>query len=855
MINNSNDLSLITSYVLRNRVYNLFEQASAHKLVYVIAGAGYGKTQAAYHYIKQQNAIVWWVQLTDSDNISSRFWENYVHVVYSNYPEMATTLREFGFPETMARFKQFAEIIRKIENKSQKIFLVFDDFHLIQSKEVLDFIERCAYLQILGVCIIILSRNEPDINAVSLLSKGKVHIIIEDELLFTSAETEAFFLQQTIAVSQQEILLILEKTKGWPLAINMLATILKKTPKNLKYALDTMMQNILKLLEHEAWNDFPIRIQKILVKLSLLSNLPAASMQELSNEVVTEMKYSQNGSGLASFIWFSGLTNDIKIHPLYLEFLLSKQHILSCEEKKETYQMAAKWCNDNGFYLDAINYYAKLNEFDVMVKMLFSYPFNFPRDTSEYFFNIIENLRQDDKGQQYPALLFLKNFFTPLLLAGMGKYEEATSRALAVIEEWENVDDSLAYVFLYTSYSTLAYIDMYTCTYTHKYKGPAYLKKSVEYSKLTSITPAETTVAFVNADIRSFACTVGQGAALHELDEFMDAARQTALYIEETHYKVYAGYDDLVACECAYFKNQAELARNHAHKAITKAQENNQYSIAAMAENYLLRIAMQEGNILLVKEILKRMRSYLDNSNFSNRQLYYDLYIGAFYARIGIPEKVPQWLVMNEYEAAPGIRIPARELIVSSLYNLSVQNYHQLLTLLCNSYPRKKHERFLFGELQFLLFSAIARIKTGDSQGAIENFEDAYNMSFEGVLEMTFIERGKELHPLVVAALKQTTCKIPKEWLKAIDRRATIYEKKIAIVMSAFRNEHKVQLSHREMEILRDMYHGLSQEEMASNQHLSINTVKKVLQSIYLKLGANSNIDAIRIAIEKKLIK
>jgi len=848
-------LDLTTQYMPRPRIYDIFEQAATNKLVYVIAGTGYGKTQAAHNYIRQQqDVVVWWIQLTENDNISSRFWESYRHSVSVDNPELAAKLREFGFPETSARFKQFAEIIRTLKGPTHKIFFVLDDFHLIHSEEAILFAERCAHLQIPGVCIVIISRKEPGINAVSLISKGKVGVITEDDLRFTVAEAESFFLQQAIPFSQQSLLQMFEAVKGWPIGMNMLAAILKRRPGNLKYALDVMAQNIMKLLETEAWDDFAEQSKKALVKLSLLSNLPAASLKGISDEA----GLPQDISGLDSFIRFDDFANGIKIHPLYLEFLQNKHHILSHEERQETYQKAARWCAENDFYMDAMRYYAKLGQFELMIKTLLSYPFKLPCDASEYLLSIIENLHEDSKGQQSPSLLFLKNFFTPLLLAGLGRLEEAKNRSLMVIKEWELVDDPLAHLFLYTSYSNLSYIDMYTCTYTHEYNSPVYLKKSVEYSKRTSIPPAEITGVFVNADVRSFACAVGENAGLHKLDEFLEAAKQVALLIEETHYKVYAGYDDLVACEYSYFKNQPNLARNHAHNAILKARDKKQHSIEAMADNYLLRIAMQEGDASLVKETLRHMRSHLDNPDFWNRQMYYDLYTGAFYARIGLPEMVPQWLVMDEKEAMSRIRMPMRELIVSAIYYISAKKYQQALMFLCNSYPREPHERFLFGESKLLLLTAIAKIKTDDTQGALVDFTKAYQMSFNGMFEMFFIERGKELHPLVVAALNQTDCGIPEEWLKTIDRRASIYEKKIAVVTAAIKNEHNIKesilLSNREIEVLKDMYHGLSREEIAANQYLSINTVKKTLQSIYVKLDASNNVDAVRVALEKKLI-
>jgi len=856
-MSNSNDIASNPTvyYMPRPRVDKIFCKATRCKLVYVIAGTGYGKTQAVRYYVEQlKEAIVRWIQLTESDNNGSCYWESYAHSISTDNPILASKLRELGFPETPARFKQFAEILRSYEHSSRRIFFVFDDFHLIHSKEILIFAERCTQLQIPSECIILISRNEPEINVVPLRTKGKARIITEDDLRFTSEEAAEFFLRQATPISQADLSQIIEATKGWALAVNMLSLILKKTSSNLKHALETMMQNIYKLLELEAWSDFPENVMKTMVKLSLLVDLPVVPLQEITGEA----DFLQNARKRTSFIWYDSFTNSFQIHPLYLEFLQSKHHILPHEEKQEVYIQAAKWCSENDFYLSALHYYAKSHQYESMINTLFSHPLKLPSDASEYLSNIINNLSPAEGDKINPSLIFLKSYFMPLLLAGAGKYDEAREHALAVIREWEHIDTPLSIVLLYTSYSNLSYIDMYTCTYTHEYNALEYLRKSVELFKQSNIPPAKTTTAFVNADIRSFACLVGEDADLSEFEQFLEASKKTAKYIEETPYSIFTGYEDLVACEIAFYKNQTNLAQNHAHSAIHRAHKKKQYSISAMAEQYLIRIAVNEGDSSLVREIFKQLNVYLDNNDFWNRQLYYDFFVGALYARIGLPELVPMWFKMDEKDAMSGIRIPVRELIVSVMYFIASKKYHHALTVLGHSYPREPHERFYFGELKLLLLTAVARFHTGDIAGAVEDFEKAYLLSFRGEFEMFFVELGKELHPLVVAALKQERLDIPEEWLRMIDHKASIYAKKAAVVANAFKAEMKidevVSLSNRESEVLTDMYHGLSREEIAVNRYLSINTVKKTLQSIYTKLDANNNVDAIRIALEKKLI-
>jgi len=440
----------------------------------------------------------------------------------------------------------------------------------------------------------------------------------------------------------------------------------------------------------------------------------------------------------------------------------------------------------------------------------------------------------------------------------MGKYEEAEKRCFDIISKWEQMETPMALHTLYSAYSNLAYIDMYRCTVTHRYDTPKYLKKSLEYRQRISPLQSEAAGAFFVADVRSMACLVGENATLEEFAQFTESVRQTTLYIAQTYHSMYSGYEDLVLCELAFYKNKPDIAKTHARQAISKAREKKQYSIEMMAAQYLLRISLQEGDYPLASEVLKLLRAHLDINDFWNRQLLYDLFTGYFYTQIGLPELVPAWLIMDENETTSEVRIPARELIVSVKRHIASKNYNQALTILCSSYPRAPQERFAISELVLYLLTAAARINTGDTAGAHLDLAKAYALSLDGTFEMPFIEMGKNLQPLVASALELTDYCVPAQWLRSIARKASIYAKKTAAIADTFKRRQKitdsVQLSDREREVLNDLYHGLSREEIAENRYLSINTVKKILQSVYIKLDANNSVDAVRIALERKIL-
>lgn len=68
-----------------------------------------------------------------------------------------------------------------------------------------------------------------------------------------------------------------------------------------------------------------------------------------------------------------------------------------------------------------------------------------------------------------------------------------------------------------------------------------------------------------------------------------------------------------------------------------------------MAESYLLRLAVLDGNPSLAKEILKQMRSYLDNRDFLNRQLY-QLVVAALNQEDCVIPK--EWLKTIDHKAS-----------------------------------------------------------------------------------------------------------------------------------------------------------------------------------------------------------
>jgi LuxR family maltose regulon positive regulatory protein len=138
--------------------------------------------------------------------------------------------------------------------------------------------------------------------------------------------------------------------------------------------------------------------------------------------------------------------------------------------------------------------------------------------------------------------------------------------------------------------------------------------------------------------------------------------------------------------------------------------------------------------------------------------------------------------------------------------------------------------------------------------------ETAYTLAAPNGLTMLFIELGKDMRALTEAALKDNVSGIPREWLERINRKSAAYAKKLYLAAKAHQTQRgeplRIEpLSRRETAVLTGLSQGLTREEIANISSLSVNTVKSVIKSVYLKLNAVNRADAIRIATLAGILK
>jgi LuxR family maltose regulon positive regulatory protein len=831
-------------YLERPQIDRLLEKAVQSPVVIVCAGAGYGKTQAVYSFVRKYPALAAWIQLSERDNIGKRFWENFIAGISAGNKEAAIRLANIDFPETEREFDRYLTIPQQETRTDVKYLLVYDDFHLLHDKWVLRFLERSITSPFPSITSILISRNEPPLNLMNLESKGLLARITEEDLRFSWEEVLSYFRLLGVSPSPQTVSSIYRDTEGWAFAIHLAGLSLKNAPSGGAYVGHALRSNIFKLIASEIMAPLPPAMQHFLIKLSLIEHLVSELLEELAADPAIMEKLRE----LESFIRFDIYLNTYHIHQLFLDYLKGRQDELTEYDKKDLWHRAAAWCAANNQKLDAISYYEKAGDYERLIGVVETMPTILPNRTSRMLLEIMERAPAEIYDQIAQAQVLRTGLYLTLEM-----FDKSREELNTVIGKLEAGPFSPAvYRTLTGCYNLLGFIGMNTSSFTRDYDYVRYFEKARYYYEFNKF---ETRPPVSIIPLSSYLCRVNTEEE-GEMEKYIAAISASIPFTSVTFGGCVLGMDDLCRGELAFFKGDLSGAEGFLLQAYRNARQGNQYETENRALFYLLRIYLARGNLKAIEDALKQLEAQLDEQYYPTRFICHDIVTGWYYAHTGQKDKMASWLKNDFEESDLNSIVFGLEVLVKAKYHFAERRYPAALAVLESRRTRSSLWNFVLGRVEKKVLEAVCRYQLREKKAAFAALEEAWHLARPNALYMPFTELGKDMRTLAETVLKDHATGIPRDWLERMRLDASGYAKKLFSVTERFRpaparggvSNQKVNLSRREMEVLRGLFQGMTREEIAGQSSLSVNTVKSVIRSVYRKLGAVNRADAVRIA-------
>jgi LuxR family maltose regulon positive regulatory protein len=828
----------------RPRLNELLLKAARYPLVVVCAGAGYGKTTAVSDYIKKYEAVKVWLQLSDRDNNGSRFWENFLYSLKKFKSPATEAFSEISFPDTKEKLRLFKIKAQNFIVEGRKV-IVIDDFHCIEEPSVLRFMDECFFNNIPPeTTVFLISRSMARANTAGMISRDQVFYISEKDLRFTENELAQYFHRMDISYKKDSLYEIMQDTEGWAFAINLIARSYQRAPGYSGYVRNAMKCNIFQFLETEIWTGIPERLQKFLVQVSLIGHLSvelltklAGKEEDLIGELEKQSAYVRLDSYIGAYV----------IHPLFLEFLRSKQDSLSEKQKKKIYAVSGDWCAHNGFKVDAISYYEKAGIYQAIVTRLDGYSVQMPLNIAQFAAPILDKAPADTFDKvEYLAEMHLRTYLC------QGLWQKALDKLrfyeAKFLERPE--DDIIRNRTLAQLYDCWSYIRALMSTTDDIFDFGIYTEKANKYASILE-EPGKFGPYYPGA-WSNYAGSSRKGS----VDEFAAAVINIGKNMTRDFYKIkLMGQLELIQGELGFYRGDVNPALTLLTLSVKEARAGKQLSFLNKALFYTLRIAVSQGNFTLAEQSLKDIKAQQDKTAYMNRFIDYEIALSWYFCFLGMPEKASEWL---QEDFSPYIHPAFIENLgnqIKARFCYATRNFAPLLAYI---EEMKGRESILFGRVEMLAMEACVHYLRKDKEKAFDSLRNAYENAHPNGIVMPFIEMGKDMRTLASAFMKTADNSIPKPWLEDISRKSASYAKRRSNVIAEYVQTHRltdiISITPRETDILKDLSQGLSRAEIASGRGLSVNTVKMVINSLYSKLGAENVADVIRIAAKHKMI-
>ncbi len=349
-------------FVPRPRLVQALNQGLARGRVLICAPAGFGKTSLLADWARRGGRPVAWLGLDAGDNDPARFWRYVVAALDQARPGIAERLGPLLGPPAPRSFDGLVTaLINDLAGQTDRdeVLLVLDDYHLVDAGSVHESVAFLLENLPPGLLLVVSGRTDPPLPLARLRARGQLAELRAAELRFTIEEAAALLGAAAGPVlPDTAVVALTARTEGWAAGLQLAALSLQGRADAAGFvaAFSGSHRFVLDYLADEVLDRQPGQVRTFLLETSVL--------ERLSGELCDVVTGRSGSQAMLHHIEQAGLflvpLDEVRgwwrYHHLFADLLRARLEQEQPSRVPELHRAAAAWSDEHDLGDDAVRH-------------------------------------------------------------------------------------------------------------------------------------------------------------------------------------------------------------------------------------------------------------------------------------------------------------------------------------------------------------------------------------------------------------------------------------------------------------------------------------------------------------------
>jgi LuxR family transcriptional regulator, maltose regulon positive regulatory protein len=881
--------------VSRPHLVDRLHAGLSRRLTLISAPAGYGKTTLISEWIhriqerSEEDGTTLpecaWLSLDEEDNDPGRFLTYLIAAMSrSEKHDRSVGIEAFGMaqsPQPESHQAVLTSLINDLARVRDGTVLVIDDYHVIDSQAVDSVLLFLLEHKPCSLHLVVLTRSDPPLPLARFRAGNDMTELRAADLRFSIAES-TIYLNQLMGLSlrAEDIASLETRTEGWIAGLHLAAVSLQgekdiqQSPGSFggthRFVMDYLLEEVLVRQ--------PKQIQDFLLNTAVLNRLTGALC-----DVVTGQDDGQSTLEMLerANLFITPLDNErrwYRYHHLFGELLARRREREDPDGCRELHIRAAAWWKENGFRDQAIEHAIRATDHEWAATMMedhiddmwqrgegvraWRWLSRLPEEVSDskpllcvmrgYYLEcrgerakaehclriadkLMESATSGDRHSQADQLIGRAATIRALIGSNRGDLVaivEHAQRALDYLPPRDSVWRALAAITLGDLYSFTG--DMKA---SHRARSEA-----VEACKIAGND------YFTMTAIAKLSSTLREQGLLRKTVKVCLDQLSVATKIGLSNSRV-AGLLMTVAGEALAEMNNLDQALMHARKGVALVEQGENLTILCWCYLFLIKTLYACSDFAGVEETVQRIAKIAADAEIPP---WIMPQAQAWQARVwvsqGNVEPAVRWMESLEFDIGELPDDTGYFLLIEAIVAARVLAAQGRLSDASGLLGRllasaSKHDR-VTRAIEILALLALTRQEDGDRSGAREALRQALALAKPEGFVRVFVDEGPPMAGLLYEAAGGGADSSYARTLLAAFPAAIAEEKETPGAIAS--NSALIEpLSERELDVLRLIGEGLTNQQIGTKLFISVYTVKAHARSVYAKLDSHTRTQAV----------